>query len=248
MSTAMAIHTCRVRTSGAGVLLLLAHTVSPPPSHPEPDALIRILRQPCTGARCHQHNCSSALLRHAPACVPAPARAPARPPGTDVDSSDVGNLLLRGVELGDVNPAALAAGLAQGSDFEETDDERQVRVRRLVCVHACAWARGAAGAVWARGIGIGATWNGLPTLVPLIGAMSRALERDTGMLLLGAVQGVSSSRLLACVCGGTSVFSTCLGFSFHSCPVLARHDIWHRDHAHVPSQSSALPARRRSGS
>jgi hypothetical protein len=49
-----------------------------------------------------------------------------------VDADDVDTLLRRGVRLGTLDSAALAASLAEESDFEETDDEKTVGGRALV--------------------------------------------------------------------------------------------------------------------
>jgi len=44
-----------------------------------------------------------------------------------VDAADVDNLLRRAVRPGALDPADLAASLAEESEFEGTDDERQVK-------------------------------------------------------------------------------------------------------------------------
>lgn len=53
-------------------------------------------------------------------------------PAADVDADDVDTLLRRGVRLGTLDSAALAASLAEESDFEENDDEKTVGGRALV--------------------------------------------------------------------------------------------------------------------
>ena len=54
-----------------------------------------------------------------------------------MDAADVETLLRRGVRLGTLDSAALAASLAEESDFEETDDEKAVRGSWCLSGHWC---------------------------------------------------------------------------------------------------------------